>query len=252
MLKMDISKKFRSVFILLGILLLLVGSEHQLIASEESQEEYNEEAVYYENFNLKRLSKAVEDEIVQDEELKYKKEYKQIGFLQRLSHRFNRLMNSIFGSGDVQDGWSTIKAILYLLVALLAVYILYRARFNHSFTEDPMRRTKMTFEEIEENLLDLNLDEKIEQAIRTGNFRIAIRLSYLKSLKLLAQKDIIEWDSNKTNGDYRYEIAGSGFEKEFESITSVFDYVWYGEFPIDKESFFDFRESFSSFYSKLN
>ena len=60
---------------------------------------------------------------------------------------------------------------------------------------------------------------------------------YLKCLKVLANKKTIEWHFDKTNTDYLNEIKDSKLKVLFKRVSYIYDYVWYGEFPIDADGF---------------
>ena len=59
--------------------------------------------------------------------------------------------------------------------------------------------------------------------------------------------DMIDWQENKTNQEYIKEIENKTIAKEFQSLTAVFDYVWYGDFPINEESFSFVHKRFEHF-----
>lgn len=202
--------------------------------------------------NIEKVSDAKIEQFKKDKDLQYDVEAKnEVGWLRRLRYWFNKQMRKIFGNNNVESGWSLMRVLLLLAVSGLAIFTLIKMRRSRVFSESPRSAMKMSFEEIEENLLEVDIDERIERAVKNGQYRKAVRLYYLKTLKLLTGKELIDWEINKTNGDYRYELKGSGFEKGFEEITSVFDYVWYGEFPIDKSSFEGFKKSFVQFHKNI-
>ena len=76
------------------------------------------------------------------------------------------------------------------------------------------------------------------------NYRLALRYHYLELLKTLADKDIIEWNKNKTNSEIVHELRDRPFRDRFRSIALLFEYVWYGEFEISKTKFDEVRTDF--------
>jgi len=103
----------------------------------------------------------------------------------------------------------------------------------------------------EEDIHAIDFDQDIDEAERTGNYRQAIRLQYLRSLKYLAERDRIHWQANKTNIDYLAELAGSGLEDGFRKITRVFEYAWYGEMDLPREHYRLASEWFVSFQNMV-
>src|SRR5690606_29549709 len=85
----------------------------------------------------------------------------------------------------------------------------------------------------EEDINQMDFRELINTKKNEGDYRLAIRYYYLWLLKTLANREIIAWHSDKTNSDYLYEIKDNTLRKEFEYLSYVYDYSWYGEFTVD-------------------
>jgi len=102
--------------------------------------------------------------------------------------------------------------------------------------------------ESEEDISQLNFDELIAAAIESKQYKLAVRYLFLKSLKILSENGIIELRNNKTNHQYLAEIKNSRISVAFQIATSRFEWVWYGDFPVDervlKSSQNDFNELF--------
>ena len=97
----------------------------------------------------------------------------------------------------------------------------------------------------------ISFDEAIQQAIGNGDFRQAIRLLYLQSLKRLSDRGYIEWKINKTNSDYINEVRERQWHSLFRMLTMRFEYAWYGERNIDKNDFENLRGEFRQLYNQL-
>lgn len=106
------------------------------------------------------------------------------------------------------------------------------------------------YEESLENIHEINFDEQLENAILNGNYRLAVRLLYLKTLKHLSDNNLIDWQLEKTNNAYVLEIADENYKREFKKLTYQFEYIWYGEFFIDQNSFKPINQSFQEFNQK--
>ncbi|QXP73985.1 DUF4129 domain-containing protein [Tenacibaculum sp. AHE15PA] len=105
----------------------------------------------------------------------------------------------------------------------------------------------------EESLIkEKDLLALIKTAITSGNFKLATRYYYLLLLKTLSEKELISWQQEKTNEDYIKELAtNKSLYKEFETLTHLYDYVWYGEFLIDKEKFLKAETNFKKVIAKI-
>jgi hypothetical protein len=95
--------------------------------------------------------------------------------------------------------------------------------------------------------VDLSLEEEIIQkqdiskliakAIREKNYRLAIRYYYLSVLKKLREREIIEYQFQKTNAEYLSEIQDGFLKEQFRKITWIYDFIWYGDFHVDETQF---------------
>lgn len=113
------------------------------------------------------------------------------------------------------------------------------------------KESGMDYSVEDDNIYSINFSEAIEEAITNKNFRLAIRLYYLKLLKDLADKDLIKWKINKTNDDYSRELSTTVYGRGFDQVTRIYEYSWYGEFPVEESSFLQIRITFQQFQLKI-
>lgn len=97
---------------------------------------------------------------------------------------------------------------------------------------------------VEENIHTTDFNALIQKTKNNKEFRNAIRYYYLWLLKSFSEKNIIEWDIEKTNADYLYEIKNQTTKVEFQFLSYVYEYCWYGEFNIDESEFEKAEKSF--------
>jgi len=93
------------------------------------------------------------------------------------------------------------------------------------------------YSELLDNIHEIDFDGEIERTIAAHNYRLAVRLLYLKSLKQLSDAGHINWEPNKTNSAYIYEITNPDERDAFKQLTRQFEYAWYGDFMIDQQAF---------------
>ncbi len=103
----------------------------------------------------------------------------------------------------------------------------------------------------EEDIHGINFEKEIAAAVAAGNFREAVRLLYLQSLKKLSDREIIRWAPHKTNIDYTRELAETGHADLFRQLTRFYEYAWYGEFMPAEEDYKKIAEFFQHFDKKL-
>lgn len=150
--------------------------------------------------------------------------------------------------GDASTLSTILDVVLYLLVGGALLYVVFRLT-GMSFTGVLGRtaRPVVTTEALEEDIHALDFDRLIEEAVQQEQYRKAVRLLYLRSLKELADRGYIHWSIDKTNRDYLGELPPSDMRRTFEQLTLMFEYIWYGDFPMDRPLFDRAHELFRSF-----
>ncbi len=102
-------------------------------------------------------------------------------------------------------------------------------------------------EEYTENIHEMDFEQELQKAIQTANYRLAVRLLYLNSLKRLSDCQFINWQSAKTNTAYINELANTTLAADFKRLTQLFEYTWYGDFGVNRQHFQQLREIFQQF-----
>ncbi len=144
----------------------------------------------------------------------------------------------------------------YLLLGLaiaLLTYVIFRSLGIDAMQllRGDAKKIDLAYTESLENIHEMNFDAEIEKAISQHNFRLAVRLLYLKCLKQLSDKNLIQWQIDKTNAAYVYELADPVQKQTFGLLTRQFEYVWYGNFFIDKDIFSNINLLFQNFKNHL-
>lgn len=89
----------------------------------------------------------------------------------------------------------------------------------------------------EDHIENVDLDVMIKSALEEKDYRLAVRYHYLRILKILSQKGIIDWHYEKTNSDYQNEIEAQNVKSGFRDVSYLYDYIWYGEQEIDDRKY---------------
>lgn len=131
------------------------------------------------------------------------------------------------------------RALFYLLVAGLVAFALLRLLRMEAGGLFYSRHAPgaVRLHEADAELPADDLERLVEEAVARQDYRRAVRLSYLRLLKHLSARGLIVWRPDKTNHDYAVELGRSSFRAAFARLTAVFDYVWYGDFPVDAALF---------------
>ena len=206
-----------------------------------------EETTYYPD-TLKREFRAIEFDSVQavnsDRGFYYKRYMDSL--LRATQFKVQKPRRSVDLSGS--DFFSSIFGIIFWVLAIgLFGYLVYRLFLsNSSFLSRNRKNIASDIAVVEEeNASDPDL--LLRNAIRNGNYRLAVRYLYLQSLQRLSEKKFIELNSNKTNYEYVMEVRRHKFANEFASLTLQYEYVWYGEYTVDERLFEQIQGSFTQF-----
>lgn len=136
-----------------------------------------------------------------------------------------------------------------VLVIVFVIYLIAKAIINKEgqwiFGKNSSKRN-IYYSDIEKNIHLLDFEKLIKESLQSGEKRVVIRYYYLWLLKVMAQNHYIEWDIEKTNSDYLYELQKPTHKEEFTYLSYLYNYIWYGEFEIDETSFIKAQSRFKN------
>ena len=127
---------------------------------------------------------------------------------------------------------------------------LYRARMGGLLGEAD-RGLVGDMDELTEDVTGVDLERAIAEAADSGRYRRAVRLLYLRALRDLAERDLIDYRRERTNADYLKDLSNRPIGPLFEQITLLFEFIWYGDQSIDRLTFPRVHESFTRFQRQL-
>jgi hypothetical protein len=149
---------------------------------------------------------------------------------------------------STEGGATAFKTVFILLAVMVMGFFIYRLTGMHTASLFKRNTGDVSGYSItDEDIHSINFDQAIELAIQNNNYRLAVRLLYLQSLKRLADKHLINWQLNKTNIAYVQELQGSRYQHSFSNLTLQFESNWYGDMPIDTAEFDAVHEQFNQF-----
>jgi hypothetical protein len=159
-------------------------------------------------------------------------------------------VGEIFSTGT---GRNTLKIILTLIASSIVVYFVIKltGMNNTGLFGKASKAHPFGYSVSEEDIHSINFDAAIQEAVDHANFRLAVRLLYLQSLKNLADGGLIQWKINKTNIAYVQELSGSKYHQSFYGLTEQFENNWYGDLPINENEFANVRNQFNNFNRQL-
>jgi hypothetical protein len=141
---------------------------------------------------------------------------------------------------------------LTVAVGFLVYFILKSAGIDPiGIWQGNAKKIDLPYTESLENIHEINFDAEVEKAISQHNYRLAVRLLYLKCLKQLSDSNLIHWQIDKTNSAYLFELTEPTQKQTFGLLTTQFEYIWYGNFSIDQQAFGTIYSLFQDFKTKL-
>jgi hypothetical protein len=147
--------------------------------------------------------------------------------------------------GKISD---VLKYILIALAIAVVNIILFRSNLRGLFG-GKQSKASIGFTILDENIHTLNFPEQITAAEERADYRHAVRLHYLWLLKRLSDDMIIQLKINKTNRDYRNEISSPELRNSFSRASRIFEHVWYGNVPINGDSYEYAKQLFTTILS---
>lgn len=192
-----------------------------------------------------------------DDEFEYEPKTKAKNAWDRFWDSVAKFFDDLFGRKKGNSGGlSVLNTLGYILagaIVIFAVYMIVRSILDkESGWIFGKSSKKITAEDItEENIQQLDAKALVEKTIESGNYRLAVRYYYIWVLKELSEREAIKWHPDKTNSDYYYEIKNSELREEFQYLSYLYDYIWYGEFTIDEEAFNKVQSAFRKTLHKL-
>ena len=157
------------------------------------------------------------------------------------SRWFNRLFNSIF-SGKFEENVTTpVMVILFIATILAILFFLYKKRPGLFMREK--KSASLPYDIEEENIHGIDFNKEISTALECGDYRLAIRMLYLQTLRILSDNNLIEWQIHKTPTEYLYEIRNREMKPLFHKLTNWFLQVRYGNYTASPELYETMREA---------
>lgn len=145
-----------------------------------------------------------------------------------------------FGNADqTLTGFEIFAKIVAFLIIGFVIYLIVKLLINKEgqWVFGKKKKNITVAELVAENIHTIDFKSIIKKSKAQKEYRLTIRYYYLWLLKSLTDKEIIEWDIEKTNSDYLYEIQSPTLKDNFQYLSYIYDYSWYGEFEINEKDF---------------
>lgn len=205
---------------------------------------YDSSRMEWEGFDNNKI-----DNYRQDSDFSYHQKLRRtegISLWDRFWMWFFSMIRSMFEVLNININSQLLTVLTYLIPAGVLLYIVLRmvGVDMRGLLYRRSESTSLAYKISEENIHEMDFDQMIEEAIQNQEYRKGVRLFYLSSLKKLTDRNIIEWRPGKTNHEYSLELQSSKVNHAFKDLSYYFEYIWYGNFPVDKRIFNEAQKSF--------
>jgi hypothetical protein len=189
------------------------------------------------------------------QEKRYRKEYENEQKRYDVEDKYKAEPLNLDVQKGVSGGETLIKTLVIILGVLLLAFLIYYFLGGAGASNKRLQNKEelqADLEVIEQNLTAANVETPLEKAIRTGEYRIAIRLYYLLVMQKLVQNGRIRWRKDKTNREYQYELAQQSFLPKFMVATLHYEKTWFGkEENITQDIFEHYKKTFDDLLSNI-
>jgi len=162
------------------------------------------------------------------------------------------ILRKLFTFDNPKTAISVVAFVLKTLAVLVIIFVIYliaKALISKEgqwiFGKNSNKKV-IHYSDLEKNIHQLDFEKLIAESLQKGEKRLCIRYYYLWVLKVMAQNHYIEWDIEKTNSDYLYELSSPVHKERFSYLSYLYNYIWYGEFEIDEITFEKAENSFKN------
>jgi hypothetical protein len=133
-----------------------------------------------------------------------------------------------------------------LLYAITRIIVANRLQLFYR----PPRRP-MVVKTGEEGSPEDDLEGQLMHFMQMKDYRQAVRYLYLKTLRLLNDRGMIRYHQESTNQEYWRQLSATPQGGAFRDLTSIYEKVWYGEFPLGDALFTRLHQYFEDFYKSV-
>lgn len=246
----------RTLFVFLISLFFFCGS-----VSAQNDSVQNPQEVHYDERSGLQPVQFDKDQLngyKNDGDFDYTRKIDAINWWERFTDWVSYIWNSFWHwlLGDFTAGsWlgillNVLKYVVIAGIIALIVWLFIKLNPGKAFLKTKTPPEVLLSDE-EKIIHEEDIPTLIEGALNQQNYRLAVRYYYLLILKKLKDKNLIDYQFQKTNQEYRFEIADADISKQFGNITRLYDFIWYGDFPVNKSDYAIAEGEFETMQSQL-
>ena len=203
-----------------------------------------------ENIKLKEFSPKFNEKYTSNEfQYETKVDDSKLSAWNRFWKSVGDFFRELFDFSNADGSFSGLEIVMKIIAFLIigfVIFMIVRIIINKEggWIFSKSSKTIKVTDLVEENIHTIDFKKLITSSKSDKEFRTSIRYYYLWLLKSMSDKNIIEWDIEKTNSDYLYEIKNPEIKSEFKFLSYIYEYSWYGEFAVSETDFEKVEKSF--------
>ena len=134
-----------------------------------------------------------------------------------------------------------------LLYAIIRIIVANRLQLFYR----PPKRARVVKAAEEGDSLDDDLEGRLMHFMQIKDYRQAVRYLYLRTLRVLNDRGMIRYHQESTNQEYWRQLSATPQGGPFRDLTTIYEKVWYGEFPLGDALFTRLHQYFEDFYKSV-
>ncbi|WP_051205301.1 DUF4129 domain-containing protein [Salinimicrobium xinjiangense] len=161
--------------------------------------------------------------------------------------QWQQFLNWLFGDYEAPLLLAIFLDILpYLLLGLLLTLMLYLfSKINPgNYLFGAPAEAELHFQDEEKIIRTRDIKKLIEKAVSKEDYRRAIRYHFLYILQQLSRREVVIYDSAKTDEDYLSEIEDPALKSQFIRVNRIYDFVWYGNFETTADDYLKIKNEY--------
>lgn len=141
----------------------------------------------------------------------------------RLAEWYQSLLNSVFPN---ENNWFLWLIVALVVIGIIIAIVVVRNRYLLRLKEN----TDSGYVVTDDTIYGIDFEQQIKAALGRDDYRTALRMIYLQTLKWLDDNHHIHWQPQKTPSQYVREYRCA----PFNTLTTLFIRIRYGGFEADQ------------------
>lgn len=141
----------------------------------------------------------------------------------RLAEWYQSLLNSVFPN---ENNWYLWLIMALVVIGIIIAIVVLRNRYLLRLKEN----TDSGYVVTDDTIYGIDFEQQIKAALGRDDYRTALRMIYLQTLKWLDDNHHIHWQPQKTPSQYVREYRCA----PFNTLTTLFIRIRYGGFEADR------------------